>query len=66
MDKKPTNVDVMEIFMTKIFEDKMKETYPHILELDAEKKAVQFKIWGNGVAAGLELNDAIENLKEIV
>jgi hypothetical protein len=65
MDKKPTDVEVMEIFMTEIFENRMKEKYPHVMEMDTEKRAAYFSIWTNGIIAGMELNLAIENLKEI-
>ena len=66
-EKQPSNLEALNIFLGEIFEKRMKDKFPLIWDDDgdnAESRAFCFKLWANGVAAGLELNRAITYLKE--
>lgn len=62
-EKQLSDTEVLNTFLSEIFETRMKEKFPEI-ELTAENRVKYFKLWANGVAAGLELNRAIMNLKD--
>lgn len=63
METKPTNQEALTIFLTEVFKNKMKEGGFNTVML-AEEKDFYFKLWQNGVQSGMELNRAIQDLKE--
>ena len=63
-EKQPTNLEALNIFLGEIFEKRMKDKFPWVDLTDDDKKTAYYKLWANGVAAGLELNNAIQYLKE--
>ena len=63
-EKQPTNLEALNIFLGEIFEKRVQEKFPWVDLMDEEKSTIYFKLWCNGVAAGLELNRAITYLKE--
>lgn len=62
-EKKLSNLETLNIFLGEIFEKRMVEKFPEV-ELTDENRVEYYKLWVNGVAAGLELNRAIAHLKE--
>ena len=62
-EKQMSNLNALNIFLTEIFEKRMLEKFPEV-DLTPENKVKYYKLWANGVAAGLELNRAITHLKE--
>ena len=59
----PSNLEALNIFLGEIFEKRMAEKFPEI-KITPENRLQYYKLWANGVAAGLELSSAIGSLKE--
>jgi len=63
MDNKMTREEALNIFLTEIFKNKMAENFPEI-KIAEDDKGLYFKLWCSGVRSGMELDLAIQNLKE--
>ena len=63
MDKKMTKQEALNIFLTEVFKNKIAAIFPGVELLEPER-VVYYKVWCNGVNAGMELDAAIQNLRE--
>lgn len=54
--------EALNIFLTKVFNDRMKRDDFDTVMNDEEKE-FYYKVWLNGVQAGMDLNDAIVSVK---
>lgn len=64
MDKREERIKVLNIFLTEIF-DNQKTTRFTGVDINETNRDLYFKIWCGGVFAGLGLNDAVAEIKQL-
>lgn len=64
MSDKEKRTEVLNTFLTIIFDREMELRFPELLENFPEEKGFYFKLWCAGVNAGLELDKAIKEIRE--
>ena len=62
-NKKMTKDEALSIFLTEIFKNKMASDFPDI-KIAEDNKGLYFKLWCSGVKSGMELDVAVQNLRE--
>lgn len=65
-EKKSSKQEVLNTFLSVIFNKQIETKFPDLVKVLEDKtvKELYFKLWCSGVSAGLELNKAIQSIRE--
>ena len=61
---KEKQAETLNRFLTELFDKEMLNKFPDI-EVTDDNRLLYFKLWCGGVSAGMELDVAIANIKEL-
>lgn len=61
---KEKQAETLNMFLTELFDREMRTKFPDIEIID-DNRLLYFKLWCGGVSAGMELDVAIANIKEL-
>ncbi len=64
MDEKTDKHEVLNMFLSEIFDQQMPKRFPEI-EITPENKPLYFKLWCAGVSSGMELDEAVKDIKDL-
>jgi len=63
MNKQEDRIEVLNAFLSKIFDNQITSRFIGV-DINDTNRELYFKLWCGGVSAGLELNDAITEIKQ--